>query len=88
MLKERHIVSEDAFVELVVWRLQSPVKGSRHRYKYRLAYVVKGQCVLRYDNEQGQRDHKHLGGVKIPYRFSTPEALLADFWKDVENWRP
>jgi predicted transcriptional regulator len=40
MLKERHAVSEDTFVELVVWRLPSPVTGSRHGFKYRLIFTL------------------------------------------------
>jgi hypothetical protein len=88
MLNERHVVSEEAFVEMVVWRLPSPVKSSRHGFKYRLAFVVNGRCVLRYDNEHGKGDHKHMGDSDIQYVFSTPQALLADFWNDVDSWRP
>ena len=29
--------------------------------KYSLAYVVEGECVLRYDNEAGKGDHIRLG---------------------------
>lgn len=87
MLNERHVLSEDAFVEMVVWRLALPVAGSHHGFKYRIALVVKGHCVLRYDNEQGKGDHKHMGGYEIPYIFTTPQALLNDFWNDVDNWR-
>ncbi len=50
--------------------------------------MVAGQCVLRYDNEAGKGDHRHIGAVETPYRFTTPDALLADFWDDVEKWRP
>jgi hypothetical protein len=88
MLKERHAVSEDAFVEIVVWRLSSPVAGSRHGFKYRLAFVVNGRCLLRYDNERGKGDHKHMGEDEISYTFTTPQALLEDFWNDVDKWRP
>jgi hypothetical protein len=88
MLKERHTVSEDAFVEMVVWRLPSPVTGSQHVFWYRLAFVVNCRCVFRYDNERGKGDHKHLGEEdEIPYTFTTPQALLDDFWNDVDNWR-
>jgi hypothetical protein len=87
MVKERHIISEDAFVEMVVWRLPSSVEGSQHRFKYRLAFVVRGRCVLRYDNERGKGDHKHIGNNKIPYTFTSPQTLLDDFWHDVDNWR-
>jgi hypothetical protein len=87
LLNERHILSEDAFVEIVVWRLSSPLSGSRHGFKYRLALVVNGECVLRYDNEAGKGGHKHIGGKEAPYGFSTPNALLYDFWNDVDDWR-
>jgi hypothetical protein len=88
LLNERHILSEDAFVEMVVWRLPSPLTGSRHGFKYRLALVVGGRCVLRYDNETGKGDHKHEGEKETPYSFTTPQALLDDFWQDVDTWRP
>lgn len=88
MLDERHIIAENAFAELVVWRLPSPLPGSRHNLKYRLALVVDGRCVLRYDNEAGKGDHRHSGAEETPYAFTTPAALLDDFWNDVDNWRP
>ena len=88
MLNERHIISEDSFAEMVVWSLTSPLFGSGHSYKYRLALVVNGRCVLRYDNETGKGDHKHIGDEELPYLFTTPKALLDDFWNDVNNWRP
>lgn len=87
LLNERHVVSENAFVEMVVWRVPSPLSGSSHDFKYRLAFVVDGQCVVRYDNEAGKGDHKHLGEEEILYVFATPQALLDDFWNDVDNWR-
>ena len=88
VLKERHVISEDSFVELVVWRLHSPVKGSRHSFKYRLSFVVNGRWVLRYDNEQAKGDHKHVGDEEVPYIVTGQQALLDDFWNDVDNWRP
>lgn len=87
LLNERHTISEIAFVELVVWSLPLPIQGSSHGFKYRLALVVNGTCVLRYDNEAGKGDHKHIGQDETPYDFSTPNNLLNDFWADVDNWR-
>jgi len=52
-----------------------------------LALVVNGNCLLRYDNETGKGDHKHIGEDEIPYIFTTPKALLGDFWNDVDKWR-
>jgi len=87
LFQERQVIAEDAFVELVVWKVPESVSGSAHGFKYRLALLVAGECVLRYDNEAGKRDHRHLGGEESPYSFITPERLLADFWNDVDRWR-
>jgi len=88
LLKERHQLGPDRFVELRVWRVSQPVRGSRHDLKYSLTYVVSGECVLRYDNEAGKGDHRHIGGSESTYAYSTPEKLLTDFWNDVDAWRP
>lgn len=87
LVNERLILSPNTFVEMVVWRLPQPLSGSRHGFKYRLALVVNGCCMMRYDNEAGKGDHKHLEDEEIPYIFTTPQALLEDFWRDVDNWR-
>jgi hypothetical protein len=87
LLRERHQLADDAFAELRVWQVPATVRGSRHDYKYALAYVVAGVCVLRYDNEAGKGDHRHVGGREEPYHFTTPARLLADFWADVDRWR-
>ena len=87
LLNERYTVSENVFVEMVVWRLPPSGSGSKHGFKYRLALVVDGDCALRYDNETGKGDHKHIGEDEMPYDFTTPKSLLADFWDDVNNWR-
>lgn len=86
-LRERHQISADAFVELLIWRVPGPARGSTHDNKYALAYVVAGQCVIRYDNEAGKGDHKHFGDMEKPYVFTTPAKLPADFWFDVDQWR-
>lgn len=88
LLHERQQLSADSFVELRIWRVPRPVPGSRHDLKYALAYVVGGVCVLRYDNEAGKGDHRHIGATETAYSFTTPAALLADFWNDVDQWRP
>lgn len=88
LLRERHVLAEDAFVEFLIWSTPSPVRGSAHGYKYSLAYVVGGVCAVRYDNEAGKGDHRHLGAEEAPYAFTTLTQLLADFWTDVDQWRP
>lgn len=62
------------------------VAGSTHQFKYRLAYVVDGVCVVRYDNEVGKGDHRHFGEEETAYPFETPDKLIADFQRDIARW--
>jgi hypothetical protein len=39
--------------------------------------------VLRYDNQAGKGDHRHVRDREAPYRFVDAETLLVDFWNDV-----
>jgi hypothetical protein len=71
LLRERRIIAEDRFAEIVIWQVPRALRGSRHRFKYRLAFVVDAACVLRFDNETGKGDHKHVGEIEAPYRFTT-----------------
>ena len=86
LLRRRVVYSESMFAELVLWRVPKPLKGSKHSYKYRLAYVVEGECVLRYDNEAGKGDHRHYSGKESAYAFVSPEKLVADFQRDIARW--
>jgi hypothetical protein len=87
LLRERFDLSETEFVEMAVWRVDPPVWASAHVYKYRLAFMSAGRCVLRYDNEAGKGDHKHIGKRERPYAFVDLTTLQSDFWSDVEAWR-
>jgi hypothetical protein len=86
LVSTRIAYSESAFAELVLWRLPKPAEGSVHGFKYRLAYVVHGVCVLRYDNEAGKGDNKHVDGTERAYAFTTPEQLIADFQHEIKRW--
>ena len=85
LLRRRVPYSESAFAELVLWQLPAPLTGSAHAFKYRLAYVVNGVCVLRYDNESGKGDHRHLRGKESLYAFDGVDKLLASFQRDIER---
>ena len=86
LLRTRIAFSETAFAELVLWQVPKPVAGSTHAFKYRLAYIVDGVCVVRYDNEGGKGDHRHIDGKESIYSFKTPEKLIADFQRDIARW--
>jgi hypothetical protein len=85
LLRRRIPYSDVTFAELVLWQLPAPPAGSTHTYKYRLAYVVKGVCVLRYDNESGKGDHRHLRDTETDYTFDGVDKLLASFQRDIER---
>jgi len=87
LARTRVVYSARAFAELVLWRVPATVRNSDHGFKYRLAYVVDSVCVVRYDNEAGKGDHRHVGETEGTYRFSTPERLMADFQSDIARWK-
>ncbi len=74
-------------VEIVVWALEEPLPPCTHFFKYRLFFGRPGECIVRYDNERGKGDHRHCGGEERDYVFTTLDDLLADFERDVLNWR-
>jgi hypothetical protein len=86
LMNQRHVTGL-GFMELVIWQLPQPVRASTHGFKYRLAFVVGGACVLRYDNEAGKGDHKHVRGQEVPYAFVSLDQLVDDFMADVAAWK-
>jgi hypothetical protein len=51
-----------------------------------MALIDDDRCVMRYDNEAGKGDHKHVGRAEIPYVFSTLDQLADDFRADVNAY--
>ena len=86
LIRRREVLRRGTFAEIVVWRLPRRLPGSAHGYKYRLALVDQGDCVLRYDNESGKGDHRHVGDREWPYTFVTIEQLLDDFDADARSY--
>ena len=84
--KAKELRDDGSIVEVVVWELPEPLTPSTHSYKYRLYYGTAGVCRVRYDNERGKGDHRHLGEREEDYNFTTLEQLLADFERHVNEW--
>ncbi len=78
---------DGSIVDMVLWRVPSPVRPSAHGLKYSLFYGRPGVRDVGYDNERGKGDHRHFQGVETKYEFSTVENLMADFWSDVRTLR-
>ncbi len=87
LIDSRIVYSESSFAELVIWQLPAALPGSRHRFKYRLAFVVDAQCVIRYDNESGKGDHRHVGARERAYTFIDVDQLVADFQRDIRRFQ-
>jgi len=83
----KEVRDDGSIVEIVIWELPEPLPPCTHAYKYRLFFGRAGACFVRYDNERGKGDHRHIGDEESIYEFSTLDALLIDFERDVMNWR-
>lgn len=85
VLRDKQVVGGN-IIEMVIWALDSPLPDCRHAFKYRLyCGTVEGVCMVRYDNERGKGDHKHLGGEEHPYEFKSLRRLMEDFRRDVRE---
>jgi len=77
-----------AIREMVIWKLPEKTSERPHGLKYRLFYGdATGKCLVRYDNESGKGDHRHIGGKEEYYRFHDVETLIADFQQDIDEFR-
>ena len=84
----RRDLSSGDIIHVVVWRLDGPLPGSSHCYKYRLHYQdAEGSDIIRYDNERGKGDHRHINGKEEAYRFETVKKLVLDFYGAIREMR-
>ncbi len=83
LFHQRIDYDDGTILEMVLWRVPSPVRPSAHDLKYRLFYGRPGVREVGYDNERGKGDHRHSCGTEMPYSFTSVEQLMADFWSDV-----
>lgn len=77
---------DGSIIQAMVWELPVPLTGSLHHFKYRLYFGKDGTCIVRFDNEQGKGDHKHIRGVEYPYQFKDIATLLKDFREAIREY--
>jgi len=87
LFHQRIDYDDGSIVEMVLWRVPSPVPPPTHGLKYSLFYGRPGARVVGYDNERGKVDHRHFRETEAVHAFSTVEQLMADFWLDVRSLR-
>lgn len=81
----------DLLLQMVLWQLPEPSPDRPHGLKYWRYLGRNGETLVRYDNETGKGDHRHVGRdeKEEPYQFTTLEALMADFRAECKRfgWR-
>lgn len=83
----KNITPDGGVIELVVWKVPTPVPPTGHGYKYRAVYALGGLRIVGFDNERGKGDHCHLDGQELPYSFVSVEQLVEDFIAQVSKRR-
>lgn len=86
LARTKEVRDDMSIVEVVIWELPEPLPPSAHRFKYRLFFGKPGEERVRYDNERGKGDHRHVNGEESTYFFVSVDQLLDDFERDVQDW--
>lgn len=86
--RNKRILPDGSIEEVVIWKLPKATSDHPHGFKYRLYFgLADGTCLVRYDNERGKGDHKHLRERELPYEFISIEKLMEDFLEDERRAR-
>lgn len=99
---ERIVLDDGAWVKFEVRRVQVTPERP-HGIEYSLTYHDRdNRRILGFDNAHGLRPeglgyrgrrveydhlHAHPKDKGQPYYFQSAEQLLADFWREVDEWR-
>jgi hypothetical protein len=87
VLHRKRRFDDGALSEMKLWLVPSPVRGSRHRFRYSLFYGGRGERLIGYDNEPGKGDHRHYGDREAAYHFISVERLVTNFLTVVHAMR-
>jgi hypothetical protein len=86
LAKTKEVRDDGVIVEVVIRVLPEPLAPCKHLFKYRLFYGTSTEERVRYDNERGKGDHRHVNGKEHDYGFSSVDKLLDDFERDIRDW--
>lgn len=87
ILDTKTVLADGRIIQRKVWKLPQPNEGRPHALKYRLYCGKRGVTIVRYDNETGKGDHRHVGPEEVEsvYVFVSLVQLLIDFDTDIEQ---
>ncbi|MBI3795162.1 MAG: hypothetical protein HY280_10630 [Nitrospinae bacterium] len=77
---------DGGIIEMKIWRV-APAGDKPHGLKVSLVFIKNGERVIGYDNAEGRGYHRHYLNRVENYDFRGVDALMADFLKDVSDWR-
>lgn len=87
ILDTKTVLADGRVIQRKVWKLPQMTGGRPHALKYRLYCGKNGKVIVRYDNETGKGDHRHVGPAEVEsaYVFVSLVQLLIDFDADIEK---
>jgi hypothetical protein len=87
ILDSKTILEDGRLIQRKIWQLAKPDSSHQHGFKYSLYCGNSGVTIVRYDNETGKGDHKHVGRaeLEIAYVYTSLQQLLTDFAIDIER---
>jgi len=87
ILDNKTVLTDGRIVQRKIWLLPAADDGRPHGLKYRLYCGKDGKTIVRYDNELGKGDHRHIGPSEEEhaYTFTSLVRLLEDFAADIEQ---
>lgn len=87
ILDTKTVLQDGRILQRKIWQLSQPEPGRPFGWKYSLYCGIGGRTIVRYDNETGKADHRHVGVQEreSAYAFTSLAQLLADFARDVER---
>jgi hypothetical protein len=83
VLRRREVLPNGIVLDMVIWQLPKPTKDRPHGH--RLQAHRGGRTLVRYDNETGKGDHRHVRREQARYAFVSMARLIEDFIADVEQ---
>jgi len=88
ILDTKTVLQDGRILQRKIWQLPHAEADRPHGFKYRLYCGKDGQTIVRYDNESGKGDHRHVGTPELEttYVFTSLVQLLKDFAQDVERF--
>lgn len=87
ILDTKTILTDGRIIQRKIWKLPQATEDRTHALKYRLYCGKSGRTIVRYDNETGKGDHRHIGQEEVEsvYVFVSLVQLLIDFDTDIEK---